>query len=519
MTKEISISCENKVNYQNIKYIDIIDEHLFIKLGDNSCFLTNGIKTIKINPNYEHIKKLIIYDNTYYGLIDNQIINLNTDEVLLTDSSIYNIYKEDDETILVIRIEKPNALFSLITKKYLPAPDNYEFERNLDNHLYSFCEKNYDKNPNDLQRVIINSTGKVLFENIENGHIQNYNNNIIFINDNRIIIQNIQNLDERVTVPNNDATKYYNGNIYIIKNNQIIILDSNLNEVKIIPVPDLDKVYDWEVTGGIIKLQLPTIINGCDFYKFVYINIANERMIQHNHIEALPYYTPEFYIGFDSLKDDEYNDLKIQKPNEENTYYFYDKDFNKIMEIKGDEYEDFNDGKFIIHRYTENEWKKIFVNLHEGIIKECPYDGVHFDKIAQIGHGYNKNTDMIDIFDENLCPLFTNINYKDYNINKHVVDITYRIVNKILIFQIQHNRRVLRNIIFDENKNILLNSDHHACKPIGNLIQIREYNDDENDSIYLNTLTGEMGTLSINQENDIPKLIMNNQKNILSNPE
>ena len=430
------------------------------------------------------------------------------------------ISKEDDETLRVYRHEKPTTLFSLITKSYLKVPDNYEIEQNLDNYLYSFCEKNYDKEFHDLDRIIINSAGKTIFENVEKGHIQNYKNNIIICNDNEITIMKV--VDENAKIikaPKNDKTEYYNGNIYLIEKNQIKVLDLDLNVVKNIAVPNLDAVKYWEVNGGIIKLELPDTINGEEIERAIFVNITNELVMQHRRIIAIPYSTPDFYIGFDNLEPSEYKKLGVEPPKEKNTYYFYDSDFNKILEVKADDYADLNKGKVLLFDRTQDGWKTKFVNLHECIVKDCPYDDIHFNAETQIGHGYNENTDMIDIFDKNLNLLFTNIDYKKYNIDRNRMNITYRVVNNNIIFQIQRGGYVLRNIIFDENNNILFDSTNHDCKLIGNLIEIRRFNDFEGDSTYLNTLTGDIGTLHVSQSDGALKLVMNGQKSILSSSE
>ena len=297
------------------------------------------------------------------------------------------------------------------------------------------------------------------------------------------------------------------------------ISDLDLNVVKNIAVPNLDAVKYWEVNGGIIKLELPDTINGEEIERAIFVNITNELVMQHRRIIAIPYSTPDFYIGFDNLEPSEYKKLGVEPPKEKNTYYFYDSDFNKILEVKADDYADLNKGKVLLFDRTQDGWKTKFVNLHECIVKDCPYDDIHFNAETQIGHGYNENTDMIDIFDKNLNLLFTNIDYKKYNIDRNRMNITYRVVNNNIIFQIQRGGYVLRNIIFDENNNILFDSTNHDCKLIGNLIEIRRFNDFEGDSTYLNTLTGDIGTLHVSQSDGALKLVMNGQKSILSSSE
>ena len=510
MTNQL-ITNNSEYNNQTINRIDKVDDYLFVRLNNGSCFLTDGSKYVKIASDINIIKKVFKINNTLYAYVnDTQVINLETNEVLLNDSRIAGVFLEDEDSLNVIRYGMPTTLYSFKTNDYLPVPDNYEFERNLGNHLYSYCEKNSDKKFHELNRLIINSAGKVILDNI-NGHIQSYENNIIIKNDNEILIIKFNNGDyQQVKINKTDKVEYYYGNIFIIEKELIKILDLDLNVINSFTIPNLETVYDWEVTGGIIKLQLPFIYNGEDITKRLYINLANGKRLDHWRIHEIPYYTPKYYVCFDDLENYERQDNCYYKPGHLKTYIFYDQAFDKKAEVNGNCYEDLNNGKYIVYIKSEDEYNSTFVNINKNVIKKSPYENIHFENVMHAGYGFNQETDMIDIVDESLNILFKNIDYKAFNIKKEKPKITFRIVNNYLIFQIHYDYNEIRNIIFDQDSNIVFDTINHSCKPLGDLIEIKAF--DNEDSIYLNTLTGKMGTLSITKNSNIPTLIMNNQE-------
>ena len=144
--------------------------------------------------------------------------------------------------------------------------------------------------------------------------------------------------------------------------------------------------------------------------------------------------------------------------------------------------------------------KRKYINTKTNIIKESVYDIIHFSKKG-CGYAFNTITDMIDIVDENLDVIIANIDYKKLGIRKSyniMSEFNYFVVNNYVCITMYidnggpHNlcRRIIQNV----NGDIILNSTEHRCTPIGsNYIQITK----DGESQYLNTITGQKGTLSI----------------------
>ena len=107
---------------------------------------------------------------------------------------------------------------------------------------------------------------------------------------------------------------------------------------------------------------------------------------------------------------------------------------------------------------------------------------------------------MLLNIDKDLKVIIPNIDYKKLGLPKNndfFGSFSYFVVNNYvcIIKNIRDGQRSFyRYIIQDANGTIILDSIKHKCYALGNLIQIIK----DGESEFLNTLTGEIGQLSIN---------------------
>ena len=110
----------------------------------------------------------------------------------------------------------------------------------------------------------------------------------------------------------------------------------------------------------------------------------------------------------------------------------------------------------------------------------------------------------MDIVDRDLNIIIPNIDYKRFGLSKSndfFCDFTYFVVNDyvcIIKHIVEGPQSFFRNIIQNANGEIILDSMQHKCYPMGNLIQIIK----DGKSEFLNTLTGEIGQLSLTAPTD-----------------
>lgn len=513
--KELSKISNNKLELKNIKILDIknVNDFLFIVLDNGQKILTNGSDLYDVS-NYNHLSDLFNMGDKLCAVMQKgystYVVDLKTTEILFEDNKTYSVRKQDDRTLHVIMEigGGNNTIYDIGTKKYLPAPADYEFEHSLGNNLYVFREENNSGTDfYDCKRCIINADGKVILKDID-GWIELCNNFIIKksnelcivkINDDLSLSMNsIQQNEEVIAKP-----EYYKGHIIIMEKGLIKIFTPDLNLVNQFETEELDSVLDFEIISNILKLCLPFTIDGKRINKHLFMNLKTGKSISHVRIDGYPYWTPDIYVGKDDLNDEQSHGFEYGKTYEQTKYHFYDSDFNKIVDVKGNFYSEIND-TFVVSGWNGKEFKRKFINTKTGSIKDCDYDVIKFKPDDSYGYGFNVITDMMDIFDRNLCVIIPNIDYKRFKLSKSndfFGDFNYFVVNDYVCI-IKHIAKgpcsFFRTIIQNANGEIILDSMDHECYPIGDLIQIIKNKESE----FLNTLTGEIGQLSLTAPTD-----------------
>ena len=502
----------------NIKDVNKVNDYLFIILDNDQKILTNG-KELYDCSEYSHFTDIFTMGNrlcavfTKYSSIS--VVDLNKMEVLFEDRNAYHVSMQDERTLHVImkRRDKNNTiLYDIETKKYLPVPDGYEFEHSLGNNLYVFREQNnFSAHFYDYKRCVINADGKFLLKDIE-GWIYYSNNHLIIIKQDELCIVGVndQSTLDMVTIKQNEniiaKPAYYDENIILIEKGVIKIYTPSLELIRELNVDELENVIDYEIVADTLKIALSHTIDDKQIGKHLFVNLKTGKSISHLRIEGYPYWNPTTYIGQGSIDTEVTN------------FYFYNANFDLIASVRANYYESIESRKecmFIIRSIDNDVEKQLLFNTETGVMREINYDYVHFHNSLPYGYGVNFSTEKIDFFDEDLNIIIPEFDYKKYNFGFRYTEFSYFIVNNYICL-IKHiakgPRSFYRSILQKANGDVILDSIDHKCYPMGNLIQILSYNDSQ----FLNTKTGEIGTLSITAPTDAAGKIDFNQINDFS---
>lgn len=501
---ELINNTKNELGFVNIDIVDIdkVNDYLFISLSNGQKILTNGECIYDVSE-YSHLSNLFYMGDRFCGEFNTgftlYVVDINTKEVLFEDRNAYFVSKQDDRTLkVVMKIGGGNdTIYDIDTKRYLPAPSEYEFEHSLGNNLYVFREARKDDTSfYDYKRCVINANSKVLMKDIE-GWIYLSDNHIIIIKKDEICIVGVSEdttLDMKTIRKNEDIIAkptYHDGNIIIMTKGAIKIYTPSLVLVNEILIDELNEVIDYEIVDNTLKLCLPYIESDEQINRHLFVNLSNGKRISHLRIEGYPYWVPTTYIGKDSINDGV------------TSYHFYNKDFDSIIDIDAKSYDCVDTDReclFVINSEEDGYERRRLLNTENGSIRETDYDYIKYPVDHPYGYGINFTTKKIDFFDENLEVVVPGFEYEKYNIGIH--DFGYFIVNGYLCL-IHHyvdgygiSRD--RSIIVNPCGETMLDSIKHRCYPLGNFIQIILNKKSE----FLNTLTGEIGPLSISTKVD-----------------
>jgi hypothetical protein len=435
-------------------------------------------------------------NNRVVAVVDNiynvYLIDLNTKTPLTNLRNITYISKVDEEVISLLLRDELLYLYNINKKSIINVPTNYKLEDNLGYNLYSYVDdSNKELTFRDYNRLVISSNNELIL-NSESGYINRYNNNLVITNTNKLKVYNIINkTSKELTTPNNIlySPYYYNGNIFLIYKNLIKILDLDFKLEKEIKVDNLDNVIDFEIRNSIIMISSNnTKIN---------INIESSKTIKYNYIESYPYWENNYLIA---SNNDPYNDNDTL-----NDYYIYDKELNLINHLKCNYLYPIdckNENLFLSGTFKDNKLIKYFYNFKTKTMKEINYDFIIY--LNNYGLAYKE--DKLDIVDEELNVIISNLDYKKLHIKKNQdKNINYFIMNDYLTITIylreRNGKEYYYTYLIDKNNNILIDSNEIRCyKMSNNYIKIVT-----KDKIkYLNTLTNTIEDIIITNE-DINK--------------
>ena len=497
LDNQLSINnSNNELGYKNIaiKDIDKVNDYLFIILDNGQKILTNGKKLYDCSE-YSHFTDIFAMGDKLCAVFKKSysisVVDLNKMETLFEDRDAYNVSKQDERTLhIIMKIGVGNdTIYDVETKKYLPAPNEYEFEHSLGNNLYVFREQNNSNIPfYDYKRCVINADGKFLLKDIK-GWIDYGNNHLIISKHDELCIVGIneQSTLDMKTLKQNETIiakpAYHNGNIILIEKNLIKIYTPILELVSELNIDGLEKVTDYEIVSDTLKIALPYTVDGKQIGKHLFVNLKTGKSISHIRIEGYPYWNPT-YIGQDNL-DTEITD-----------FHFYNANFAPIISLSANSYKSIESNRGCMFIINSKE-RELLLNAETGAIQEANYNYIHFHNSLPYGYGVNFFTEKIDFFDENLNIVIPEFDYKKFNLDFRYTEFSYFIINDYICI-IKHiasgSRSLYRYILQKANGDIVLDSFEHKCYPMGNLIQIYG----NNGSQFLNTNTGKIETLSIN---------------------
>lgn len=501
LDKELSNTSSNELETKNIKITNIykMQDYLFIELNNGQKILIDGKKIYDIS-NYDNVIDVFNMDKKLCAVVtevySKYLIDLETMEILFNDKNAYQIYKQDDKTLhILMNYGRGNdAIYNIETKKYLPSPENYEFEISLGNGLYVFKEPHNSKTDfYEYKRCVINADGKIIMNDIQ-GWIELVDNNLIIKKKDELCIatisegsnlnvKTIQQKDEIITKP-----IFHNGFIFLIQKGIIKKYTPNLEFVEEFKIDRLEKVIDFEIVSDVLKLCLPYKKDEKQINKHLFLNLNTGRSISDIRIEGYPYWSPTTYISQDGI------DEEIIRFN------FYNEDFDLVRSISANSYESVEGEKenmFVIKTSNkENKYTKL-LNSHNGDLIDIDYDYIQFHNTLPYGYGLHFETEKMDFFDEDLNVIIPNFDYKKFGLDFYFDSFGYFIINDYVCIQKHfvddygHSR--FRAIIQKSNGDVLLDSIQHRCYAVGNFIQIVN----NKDSQFLNTITGEIGPLEI----------------------
>lgn len=501
LNNELANASNKELGFKHIKIVDMekFGDYLFFRLDNGQKVLTNGAEIYDVSD-YYHLSNIFHMEDKFCAVMAKNfstcVVDLNTMEVLFEDENAWHISKQDDRTLHVIMKigGGNNTIYDIETKQYLPAPDDYEFENSLGNNLYVFRERhNSHTSFFDYKRCVINADGKILLKDID-GWIEISNNYLIIEKEKDLCIVKVNEdftLDMK-TIEQNDEIiakpTYHNGHFIIMEAGVIKMFTPDLELAREIAVDELQEVIDYEIVSNILKLCLPYTIDGKQVNKHLFVNLSTGKAISHLRIEGYPYWTPLTYIGQDSL-DSEITD-----------YHFYNNNFEPVITLAANSYESVDSNKermFVLRTFDgENEHRQL-LNAENGSIRDVDYDYIHFHLSLPYGYGVNLSTQKMDFFDENLNIIIPDFDYNKFNFNIYHEGFSYFIVNNYLCiykhFVDGYGESKWRTILQQADGEVILDSIQHKCYAMGNFIQIVHNEDSE----FLNTITGEIGSLGI----------------------
>lgn len=486
----------SNLGYKNLEIVDVekVGNWLFIILENNQKILTNGKEVYDVSE-YDYLKDIFVIQGKIYASFTKDfsicLIDIVTGEIMFSDSNAYYINMRDERILYVIKNVGNNTLYDLVTKKYLPVPEDYEFEKALGYHLYIFRENNYNKKFYDLKRCVVSADGEIIMSQIE-GYIYLINNYLVIkksaelsifeLKDGKPIpVKTFKKGNEIIANP--DIYKEY---ILIVEKGVIKLIKPSLEIVKEFKIENLDEIIDMEWVGDTLKLAIPYTSNNENVGKQMHINLKNGNIILHIRIDGYPYWTPTTYVG---------RDIREYESDKGVDFHFYDADSNLFLNINANYYETLGNGEQIF--FLKSASKNYLLNSKTKVLQEVPYDDVCFHTTNPYGFGVIKRSNTIDFIDQDFNILVTGINYKNYNLNLTLGGFGYFIINGYLRLSIPFidGYGVSRNrcVLIAPNGEVLVDSVDEKCYPLGNLIQITNGKKAE----FLNTKTGEKGGLSI----------------------
>lgn len=477
-------------NLTNIEVLNIKENngYIHITLCNGEKILTNGTEIYNVS-NYPNFTEILEINNEKYAVFESfsnsKIINLSNNECVFEDKDVCFVAKVDEYVIRVYKNSNEQYLYNLETKQYINIDENYEYEQKLKDGYYSIVEKdkNYEKEFHDRLRMIIDKKGKVIAKDIK-GYIYYDSDNIIIYDkkDFAVLTFTKEKYEFKKFEQNEQIIgkpQYSDGKIVLVEAGQIKVINTNLEVLDIIKVPELKSTIDTEICGKYLYISISDDKSSTQFRK-VFINLENQKIIRFENIEQYECWNPTSFVGINYIND-------------KKECHFYNKDFEFIYSVLAKEYAPLGGEKedvFLV--YCDD--KRLLIDPNKKIIKEVKYNRIDFAPQKSYGHALNLEDEVIDFLDENYNAVVKNFKYNEHNIkvyenlsvilaNNHAVVSSHIPDGTISRF---------RRLIINKEGKVLLDT-FSSVTHIGKFFQISS----DTRTTYFNTETGEQGELFI----------------------
>lgn len=471
-----------------VKMVEL-DNCIFLILDNDQKYLITKEQIYDVS-NFDQFTGILDLSNEKYAKFIKEgkvkLVDLKTMNIIFEDERAYSITKEAENTLCVIMHHNEKAIYNIETKAYLTCPPNYEYELSLGEGLYVFCEKN-NRDFYEKKRCIINDKNQRLIDNIS-GFVYYKDQKLIIIKQNSVSIVTI-NPDGSLTrhsIEQNDKIikkpQYHDGNLILIKENCIAVYDLELNIKKTIEIPNLIDIKEITHMGNILYLMYPEEIRN---KPLVYVDLETGNFIEGKHIEGYPYWNPKTFIVFDTVKS------YYQK------FSFYNEKLELLYEQQANCYEIIDsdtETMFLLSTQKEDKIERVIYNSQINKSVKVNYDYINFPPEKPYGYGVDSSNATMDFFDKNLQIVIPNLNYKKYELfNNFSYDILNNYICITKRFIDGFGRERFRTIIQKSDGDVILDSLKERCITIGDFFQITS----DNDSRFLNTITGKIGVLQM----------------------
>lgn len=480
----------NLSNLTNIEVVDIKerDGYIQITLCNGEKILTNGNEIYNVSG-YLGFTEIIELNNEKHAVFINyghcKIIHLKKNECVFEDERVYLIAKVDESVIRIYKNSKEESLYNVEKRQYINMDEDYEYERKLKEGYYSIVEKdkNHEKEFHDRLRMIIDAFGNIIVKDIK-GYIYYDNDNIIIYDEEYFTIltftkegYEIKKFEQKGQVIG--RPQYSDGKIVLVEIGQIRVINTNLEVLEIIKVPELEATIDTEICGKYLFISIPDDKSSTKFRK-VFINLENQKIIRYENIEQYEYWNPTSFVGENYIND-------------QKELHFYNKDFEQTFTILAKDYVSLGGEKEDVFLVYCND-KKMLVDPNKNIAKEVKYNRISYAPQESYGHALNLEDEIIDFLDDNYNKVVKNFKYNEHHIRyDQALGVTLAGNYALINYHIPDGSiSRFRKLIISKDGDVVLDDMNSKITQIGKYFQITN-----SKTIYFNTETGEQGELFI----------------------
>lgn len=447
-----------------------LEDYYFFKLENQQSFVTNG-KEVYDTTSCEKVYKVFSMGErlcaVYSNIFNDGVVDLKTKEILYSDNKVWKISYLNDQLLKVVFNDGGKNLYDINSKKYLCDDSNYTFEKQLDNKLFSFIERTEDKSSDECKRLIINSLGEVVRDDIV-GWVQMRDNFLINYKDgelkeyaytgrdsfSELTLGNVSFLHEPV---------YYDGKIIIIENGSVSFYSLNLKLLRKFQFDGLDKVDEVKIDKDNLRIDYSNplsqvsgaLVINCSTYKYIsypVIRIYPVRVLTH----------AKYYVG-ESGNIQGITEYEQGTIYEKTKFHFFNTDLDEVWCVEGHWLSEIDDDDlYLLKDWDGNKHVSYFLNVSNKSMKQNEYDEIIFELNSACGYATRQLKDedgyyigdKYDLVDMNLNVLvedpFKKVEAGKYG-NFEVFAVYYVSNFVALVLGYNHEKTIYRTFIFDSS--------------------------------------------------------------------